>query len=64
MPIPPKSSIQEGNNILIQQGKFRRAMKDLNSIGVYSPDNLQIAAMRSELEQLMANNKVSIDSSS
>ena len=49
---------------MIQQGKLRRAMKDLNSIGVYSPDNLQIAAMRSELEQLMAKKKVTTDSSS
>lgn len=39
-------------------------MKDLDSIGVYSPDNLQIAAMRSELEQLMIKEKVSAESSS
>ncbi len=34
---------------IIQMGKFKKAMKDLNKVSLYSPDNLQLAALKIEI---------------
>lgn len=41
----------------IQKGKFNRALKDLEAIASYCPDNLQLTAMRLEIENLKQRSK-------
>lgn len=40
-----------------KKGKFNRSLKDLEAIATYCPDNLQIAAMKIEIENLKSKNK-------
>lgn len=40
-----------------KKGKFNRALKDLEVISSYCPDNLQITAMKIEIENLKNKNK-------
>lgn len=34
--------------------KFKKAMKDLDTMTLYSPDNMQVAALKLEIKGLMA----------
>jgi hypothetical protein len=33
----------------MKKGKLNRALKDLESVGTFCPDNLQVAAMKIEI---------------
>ena len=33
--------------------KFKKALKDIEILGLYAPDNMQVAAMKLEIKSLM-----------
>ena len=39
---------------MIQKFEFKKALKDLNILSMYAPDNLQVAALKLEINGLMA----------
>lgn len=41
----------------MQKGKFNRALKDLEMVATFCPDNLQVTAMKIEIENLKSKNK-------
>ena len=64
MPHAQEPNLQESNQPSSQQGKLRRALKDISSISLYAPDNHQIGALKAEIQQMMVVQKVNTDSSS
>ena len=52
-----KSGLQEGIWLFIKKQKFNRALKDLELVSAFCPDNLQITAMKIEIETMRSKNK-------
>jgi hypothetical protein len=45
----------------MQKGQLHRALKDLNRIVVFCPDNLQISAFKVEIEHILLKQGSSLD---
>jgi hypothetical protein len=53
MSATPQPSLQKGTLVSMQKNKLKKALKDLETIHVYCPDNLQISAFKVEIEHLL-----------
>lgn len=40
---------------IIQQNKYKKALKDLDVLSMYAPDNMQVAALKLEIKGCMTN---------
>lgn len=50
-------ALMRRSQVYKKKGKFNRALKDLENVSSYCPDNLQITAMKIEIENLKNRNK-------
>ena len=41
-----KPDLQKSIYVSIQQNKYKKAMKDLDTLMMYAPDNMQVAALK------------------
>ena len=54
MSIEEESNLQKGIFPAIQQNKYRKALKDLDTMAMFAPDNMQVSALKLEIKGLMA----------
>jgi hypothetical protein len=46
VPSQEKPGFKESTSHLTQQGKYKKAMKDLDTVSMFAPDNMQVAAFK------------------